>query len=84
MSIIKVQYGCHWHDIDKNKCDLATSYGVHAINALNQNIANEVLNNTDGFGYDGVIITASSKSNEIMSNSTKISGKRGHYSCGSY
>ena len=64
-------------DIDKNKCDLATSYGVHAINALNQNIANEVLNNTDGFGADGVIITASSKSNEIMSNSTKISRKRG-------
>jgi predicted dehydrogenase/threonine dehydrogenase-like Zn-dependent dehydrogenase len=65
-------------DFDQSKVDLATSFGILAVNPSDgidqvkyvQSITNDV-------GADGVVITASNKSNEIISQSAKMSRKRG-------
>lgn len=65
-------------DYDSNKVSLAKSFGITAINpteGLDQ--VSFVLNATSGIGADAVIITASNKSNDIISQSAKMSRKRG-------
>jgi len=65
-------------DIDQEKCKLASSWGVIAINPASGNDpVKSVLEATGGIGADGVVITASSKSQEIISNSAQMSRKRG-------
>lgn len=65
-------------DIDKKKCSLADSWGVKTINpAAGNDPVKSVMDMTGGVGADGVIITASSKSQEIISNSAQMSRKRG-------
>ncbi len=65
-------------DIDEEKCKLASSWGVIPINpALGKDPVKSVLEATGGLGADGVVITASSKSQEIISNSAQMSRKRG-------
>jgi predicted dehydrogenase/threonine dehydrogenase-like Zn-dependent dehydrogenase len=64
-------------DIDDNKLDLAKEWGVIPFNPLNGDLVQFVNSITHGIGCDGVIITASSKGNEIITQSAKISRKRG-------
>ncbi|MFD2203528.1 bi-domain-containing oxidoreductase [Shivajiella indica] len=65
-------------DFDSSKVELAKSFGIHAVNPSEGIDQVAFVNNaTNGVGADGVIITASNKSNEIISQSAKMSRKRG-------
>jgi predicted dehydrogenase/threonine dehydrogenase-like Zn-dependent dehydrogenase len=65
-------------DFDSSKVALAASFGIAAVN-LKEGIdqVSYVKEFTNGVGADGVIITASNKSNEIISQSAKMSRKKG-------
>lgn len=65
-------------DYDSNKVSIAKSFGINAVNPSNgvDQVA-YVLNETNEIGADAVIITASNKGNEIISQSAKMSRKRG-------
>ncbi len=72
--------GCHviGIDIDETKCDMARAWGVTTINPASGNDpVKTVLETTGGAGADGVVITASSKSQDIISNAAQMSRKRG-------
>lgn len=65
-------------DYDSSKVELAKSFGIDAVNpgeGIDQ--VAYVNNATHATGADAVIITASNKSNEIISQSAKMSRKRG-------
>lgn len=65
-------------DFDPKKVELARSRGVTAINSAEQiNTVEFVRQFTGDTGADGVLITASSKSNEIISQAANMSRKRG-------
>lgn len=65
-------------DIDENKIKLANSFGINALNASDSNSQIKTVEDcTGGIGADAVIITASSKSNDIISTSAKMCRKRG-------
>lgn len=65
-------------DFDNTKVQLANDLGVLAVNPSEGNDQVKfVLERTNGLGADGVIITASSRSNEIVEQSAKMSRKRG-------
>lgn len=65
-------------DFDPEKIDIATKKGITAINpAEGTDQVKFVESFTNGIGADGVIITASNKSNEIISQSAKMCRKRG-------
>lgn len=65
-------------DFDQSKVDLAASYGIIAINpGQGTDQVKYVMNKTNDIGADGVIITASNKSNEIISQAANMSRKRG-------
>lgn len=65
-------------DPDENKCEIAKKYGIKVINNFsNVDTVNLVINLTENIGCDGVIITASSSSNEIITQSAKMSRKKG-------
>ena len=65
-------------DYDSNKVKIAKSVGIDAINpSEGVDEVSYVLNATNSIGADAVIITASNKSNEIISQSAKMSRKRG-------
>lgn len=65
-------------DFDNTKVELAKQKGIHAVNlADGTNPVQFVEAFTNGIGADGVIITASNKSDEIISNAAKMSRKRG-------
>lgn len=65
-------------DFDDVKVDMATRLGVKAVNPRkgNDQVA-FVMSQTNSIGADAVIITASSKSNDIISQSARMSRKRG-------
>jgi predicted dehydrogenase/threonine dehydrogenase-like Zn-dependent dehydrogenase len=64
-------------DFDPNKIELAKQKGILAFNPSNSDPVNTVLSLTSGIGADAVIITASTKSNDLISQSAKMSRKRG-------
>lgn len=64
-------------DIDNSKLDLAKKWGVIPFNPKDGDVVKFVESNTNNIGADGVIITASTKSNEIISQAAKMSRKRG-------
>ncbi len=65
-------------DFDQSKLDLAKYWGIHTINpAQGDDPVRTVLQLTDDIGADGVIITASTKSNDVISQAAKMSRKRG-------
>lgn len=65
-------------DFDSNKVSIAKSFGINAVNpSLGVEQVAYVLNITNSVGADAVIITASNKSNDIISQSAKMSRKRG-------
>lgn len=65
-------------DIDENKCNLAKKWGVITINpSKGSDVVKTVEDITSGIGADGVLITASAKNNEIISQAARMSRKRG-------
>lgn len=65
-------------DLDANKVALAREKGVIAINpGEGTDPVKAVTELTDGIGCDGVIITASAKTDEIIAQAAKMSRKRG-------
>lgn len=65
-------------DFDQAKVDLASSWGILAVNpGQGVDQVKYVQTITENVGADGVIITASNKSNEIISQAAKMSRKRG-------
>ena len=64
-------------DFDQNKVNLAKSWGVDAYNAAGKDVVQLVEGLTNGIGADAVLITASTKSNDVISQSAQMSRKRG-------
>ncbi|MFP3355720.1 bi-domain-containing oxidoreductase [Planococcus sp. SIMBA_143] len=65
-------------DFDQQKVNLAISYGADAVNVSNgTNIVDYVNTKTNGRGVDGVIVTASTKSSDPISQAAQMSRKRG-------
>ena len=65
-------------DFDQQKVDIALSKGIYAINPQKgTNPVKYVLEQTNDVGADGVLITASSKSNEVIHEAAEMSRKRG-------
>ncbi|WP_343486594.1 bi-domain-containing oxidoreductase [Allomuricauda sp. d1] len=73
-------HGCEviGYDLDKDKVDLAASFGITAFNpGEGSEPVKFVMDKTNGVGCDGVIITASTKSDVVISDAAKMSRKRG-------
>ncbi len=64
-------------DVDNSKLEIAKSLGIVTHNSLNGDPVQFVLNNSKNVGADGVIITASAKSNDLISQAALMSRKRG-------
>ena len=65
-------------DFDETKLKLAQEWGIKTINpSASQDPVKTVMQMTDGVGADGVIITASTKSNEVISQAAQMSRQRG-------
>lgn len=64
-------------DFDQNKLNLAKKWGVITCNPKQEDVVKFVESQTAGTGADAVLITASSKSDEIISQAAKMSRKRG-------
>jgi len=66
------------YDFDQHKVDIAAAKGIIAFNpADGMNPVNYVSDKTEGIGADGVIITASNSSDEIIHQAAEMSRKRG-------
>ncbi|MEL4455016.1 bi-domain-containing oxidoreductase [Lutimonas vermicola] len=66
------------YDLDDTKINLAKEKGILAFNPSKGNDpVKYVVNQTNGVGADAVIITASAKSNAIISDAANMSRKRG-------
>lgn len=65
-------------DFDNQKVALAESLGIHAVQVgENTDPVRLVEDLTDGTGADAVLLTASTKSNEVVSQAARMSRKRG-------
>lgn len=65
-------------DLDANKIAIARKKGIIVINpAEGADVVKSVMEETGNVGADGVIITASAKTDEIISQAAKMSRKRG-------
>jgi predicted dehydrogenase/threonine dehydrogenase-like Zn-dependent dehydrogenase len=64
-------------DFDDRKLSLAQSKGVLTLNPRQDKVEEAVLQLTSGVGADGVIITASAKGDEIITQAARMSRKRG-------
>ena len=64
-------------DIDNDKLELAKKWGVIPFNPKEVDVVKFVESTTNNIGADAVIITASTKSNEIISQSARMCRKRG-------
>jgi predicted dehydrogenase/Zn-dependent alcohol dehydrogenase len=64
-------------DVDDNKLTLAKKWGIIPFNPRNGDVIKFIEEQTNDIGADGVIITASTKTDEIISQSAKMSRKRG-------
>jgi len=65
-------------DLDQSKLDLAQKAGIIPFNPNSDgDVVKFVENYTQNIGCDGVIITASAKTNEIISQAARMSRKRG-------
>lgn len=64
-------------DVDNSKLNLAKKWGILPFNPKNGDVVKFVEEQTNGIGADGVVITASAKTDEIISQTAKMSRKRG-------
>jgi len=66
------------YDFDQTKVDLAASFGVLAFKATKETDPVKVcIEKTNGIGVDGVIITASTQSDEVIAQAAQMSRKKG-------
>lgn len=74
-----ISNGCNviGFDFDPHKIELANKKGILAFNAATVDVVKTVESITSNLGADGVIITASSKGNEVIEQAAKMSRKRG-------
>jgi predicted dehydrogenase/threonine dehydrogenase-like Zn-dependent dehydrogenase len=74
-----VAHGCRvlGLDIDRHKLDLAGPKGIIPLNSGNMDPVSAVVEATEGIGADGVIITASARTSEIISQAARMSRKKG-------
>lgn len=64
-------------DIDDSKLELSKKWGVIPFNPKNGDVVKFVEGITEGVGADAVLITASTKGDEIIAQAAKMSRKRG-------
>ncbi|MDC0586992.1 bi-domain-containing oxidoreductase [Gammaproteobacteria bacterium] len=65
-------------DIDRERLNLAMNLGIDvAVDPNSEDHLDQVARLTDGFGADGVIITAASSSDQIISSAFKLCRKKG-------
>jgi predicted dehydrogenase/threonine dehydrogenase-like Zn-dependent dehydrogenase len=64
-------------DFDDEKLKLAKGWGIITFNPKAGDIVKFIEQQTNGIGVDGVIITASAKTDEIISQAARMSRKRG-------
>lgn len=65
-------------ELDEAKCQLANRLGITTIHpASGTDPVKSILSLTNGTGADGVILTASSRSNELMAQAARMSRQRG-------
>jgi predicted dehydrogenase/threonine dehydrogenase-like Zn-dependent dehydrogenase len=64
-------------DFDEKKVQMAREKGVLAFNAAGVDVVRTVEDSTNGIGCDAVIITASSKSNDIIHQAATMCRKKG-------
>lgn len=65
-------------DLDQDKLNLSKKWGVAAFNPKTDgDVVKFVASQTGGIGCDGVVITASAKNDEIISQAARMSRKRG-------
>ena len=71
--------GCRVIGIDlmEEKRNLAKELNIEVINPLIDDNVKSITGKTNGIGTDAVLITASTKSNQVISDSAKMSRKRG-------
>lgn len=72
--------GCHviGIDFDQSKLEIAKQFGIQTINpGRGDDPVKVAMQHTNGIGVDGVIITASTKSNEVIAQAAQMSRKRG-------
>ncbi len=65
-------------DFDKDKVELAKSFGIDAVDISGGvDAVKYIMSATNQVGADGVLITASTKSNQVISDAANMSRKRG-------
>lgn len=64
-------------DIDDSKLEMSKQWGVTPFNPKSGDVVKFVEGITGGIGADGVLITASAKTDEIVSQAARMSRKRG-------
>lgn len=64
-------------DFDEQKIELAKSWGIKAYNGAGADVVKIVEAETNGTGSDAVLITASTKSNDVISQAAQMSRQRG-------
>lgn len=64
-------------DLDEAKLELAAGFGIKPFNSKQGDVVKFVEDQTQGVGADAVLITASAKSNDIISQAARMSRKRG-------
>ena len=64
-------------DVDPARLELAKAFGAEIVNAKTGDPVAAAMNMSGGHGVDGVLITASAKEDEIVSQSANMSRKRG-------
>ena len=64
-------------DFDQNKLDRAAAWGIETINVGKDDAVNAVTQLTEGIGADGVLITASAKTNDVISQAAQMSRQKG-------
>lgn len=64
-------------DLEAAKLEMARQWGVTTVSPKESDVVASILQRTNDTGADGVIITASAKSDEIVSQAARMSRKRG-------
>jgi len=64
-------------DLDQSKCELAQKWGIKTVNPQKSNPVKSVMDLTHEIGADGILITASTKSNDVISQAAQMSRKQG-------
>ena len=64
-------------DVDQSKCNLLKKWNIKTLNPKIDNLSKFHQDSKNDIGADGVIITASTKSNDVISQAAKMSRKKG-------